>query len=413
MRIHLVSNLFPPDVLGGYELLAADVARGLQERGHEVTVVTTGGGAISLAPPGTGVRVERILRLSRPFGSEARRDRLRHLFAAVMNRHAVRRLVDLEGVPDAVLVMSLRRMGLEPIRAYAGSGVRPVFTVNDDWPVAFVPTRRGIGGLLDAAPWARGTWRDIEVQRVVYLSDAIRRMVREAGAPMPHGRVQPQGVRLADFPPRPFRPIAASPSLLFVGRLHPTKAPEVAIDTLADLRKHGITATLDVAGKPADEAYGASLRARAERAGVSAAITWHGLVPRDHLPQLFARCDALLFPCAWEGEAQGLTYMEAMASGLLVVAFPRGGAREILDEHPVAARASENSGEAFAKTIVALLGDVPRQRGLVEGGLRAFREQVSLDRYIEVLEEELLAASRRTPIARGSSHAGKHSVFGI
>jgi hypothetical protein len=42
VRLHLLSNLYPPDVLGGYELLAADVAARLRARGHEVRVVTTG-----------------------------------------------------------------------------------------------------------------------------------------------------------------------------------------------------------------------------------------------------------------------------------------------------------------------------------------------------------------------------------
>ena len=42
MRILLVSNLYPPVVYGGYEILCAQAADELRKRGHEVEVVTSG-----------------------------------------------------------------------------------------------------------------------------------------------------------------------------------------------------------------------------------------------------------------------------------------------------------------------------------------------------------------------------------
>ena len=41
MRILLLSNLYPPHVLGGAEILARDYAVNLEELGHEVTVLTS------------------------------------------------------------------------------------------------------------------------------------------------------------------------------------------------------------------------------------------------------------------------------------------------------------------------------------------------------------------------------------
>ncbi|MGH7413760.1 MAG: glycosyltransferase, partial [Candidatus Rokuibacteriota bacterium] len=41
MRVCLVSNLYPPDVLGGAEVVVGNLARGLQAAGHEVMVVAT------------------------------------------------------------------------------------------------------------------------------------------------------------------------------------------------------------------------------------------------------------------------------------------------------------------------------------------------------------------------------------
>jgi glycosyltransferase involved in cell wall biosynthesis len=391
MRVHLLSNLFPPDVLGGYELLASDVAIRLRARGHEVTVVTSGTGD---EEPG----IARVMSLSRPFADPASSDRLRHLAAAIRNRAVLGRLIRQRGLPDAVLVMSLRRLGLEPLRVYAELGAPSVVTVNDDWPVSYV---RGRGGrplsraLLDRGPLARHTWRGIHVERAVYLSETIRSVVRASGAPMPVGVVRAQGVDLKHFHPRPFRPIGDAPKLLFVGRIHPTKAPDVAIDALKTLRARGVDAHLTIAGGAADPVFEAELRARA--APVASHVRWLGQVDRSRLRDVYAAADAFVYPLRWAEEAQGLTYMEAMAVGVPVVAFPCGGARELLDDHDATARSAECTGDAFADALMALTGDVSRQRAIVARGTSMVNEHASLDRYVDALENELFEAAKRRP----------------
>ena len=112
MRTLLVSNLFPPDVLGGYELLADDVARALRGRGHDVHVLSTG------APRGEDPSwVHRSLSLIRPFGEPPARDRLRHALAAPRHRRVVEELLAREGPFDAALFLSQRRLGLHVARA--------------------------------------------------------------------------------------------------------------------------------------------------------------------------------------------------------------------------------------------------------------------------------------------------------
>ena len=41
MKILIISNLYPPFFMGGYELLCGDVVEGLKKRGHEVRVFTS------------------------------------------------------------------------------------------------------------------------------------------------------------------------------------------------------------------------------------------------------------------------------------------------------------------------------------------------------------------------------------
>jgi glycosyltransferase involved in cell wall biosynthesis len=383
MRVHILTNLFPPDVLGGYELLAADVVERLRARGHDVKVVTSG-------QCGTSPDIARILHLSRPFSERASADRMRHAAAALANRASLQRFLAVDGRPDAVLVMSLRRLGLEPLRVYADANVPSVITVNDDWPVCYVRSSDAgpFSRVLDRA-FVRNTWRGVPTNSVVYLSERIREIVRASGAPLPAGPVQAQGVDLARFYARPFAPMSATaPKLLFVGRIDPTKAPDVAIDTLITLRARGVDASLMFAGAASDPAYWSELRARA--APVAEHVQWLGQIAHSRLRDVYASADAFLYPLRWEGEALGLTYMEAMATGVPVVAFPRGGARELLDEHDTVARSATCDGDGFANAIVALASDVSRQRTLVRAGAALVREHASLDHYVDTLERELV-----------------------
>ena len=391
MRVLILTNLYPPDVLGGYELLARDVAEGLARRGHDVGILTTGAGARQGA-------VTRTLRLTRPFGQPAGRDRLRHLWSGRHNRAATRRCLRDGARPDAALVMSLRRLGLAPLRALQERGVPFVVTVNDDWPVVYGAGARPrwrarVGRFLDEALVPARRWRGLRPAATVYLSEAVRRSVREAGVPLGAGSLRPQGVDLSIFSPRPFRPMRPEPRLLFVGRLHPSKAPDVALDALAALRQRGLAATLALVGEPVSAAYRDALAQRARALGVEARVTWTGPVPRERLPAVYRDADALLFASRLEHEGQGLTYLEAMACGLPVVAWPSGGAREFLERHDAARLVSACSGDAFADGLLALHRDPGAQQALVTRALGIVTEHASLDAYVRGLEAELLRAA--------------------
>ncbi|NCC66085.1 MAG: glycosyltransferase, partial [Spirochaetia bacterium] len=47
MRILIISNLYPPHVLGGYEILCHQVVSYLLDRGHQVHVLTSDHGQAS------------------------------------------------------------------------------------------------------------------------------------------------------------------------------------------------------------------------------------------------------------------------------------------------------------------------------------------------------------------------------
>jgi len=389
MRILLASNLFPPDVLGGYELLASDVAHALRSRGHDVHVLTTGERRSD-----DPIWVHRTLRLVRSFDKPASLDRLRHALVARDQEVATADVLTLGF--DAAVVMSMRRLGLHVPRALQRAGIPTVYCFNDDWFLAHRPgeaktaARRAMWTALEKVALGARTWRGVHVERAVYVSAAIRAALRDGGAPLPDGTVCFQGVDRAVFHARPERGVPAAPKLLYAGRVHPTKGVDVAIEALGALRRDGVAATLSVVGTGAKEELDRLARIAAEQ-GVTRAVDFRGFVPRAELGDVYREHDIFLFPSLWE-EPAGLTYLEAMACGVPVAAIARGGAKELL-------RHEENALVAFdAATLAAAVHRMTNESELVarivRGGETTVREHASLERYVGAIEDELTRAAR-------------------
>src|SRR5690349_2407145 len=80
MRILTVTNLYPPDVVGGYELGCAQMVAALGRRGHEVKVLT----ATAREPVPHSDQVWRRMRLVNLFDAELHSARRSQADAAVM-----------------------------------------------------------------------------------------------------------------------------------------------------------------------------------------------------------------------------------------------------------------------------------------------------------------------------------------
>ena len=133
--------------------------------------------------------------------------------------------------------------------------------------------------------------------------------------------VIPNGV---DLDAIPFGERAADPPyLLFAGRIAPEKG---AADAIAIARAAGYR--LIIAGGVYDQAYFSERIQPSLRADPDA-ITLLGPLPHERVWSLMAGATAVLVPSQWE-EPFGLAACEAQAAGAPVIAYARGGLRDIV-----------------------------------------------------------------------------------
>jgi UDP-glucose:(heptosyl)LPS alpha-1,3-glucosyltransferase len=167
-------------------------------------------------------------------------------------------------------------------------------------------------------------------RRVVAVSERVRKQLKEYHH-VPDERIViiPNGINLDRFDPsnansraeiRRSLGIAEDvPVLLFVGNQFRLKGLEFAIRALAEMKTQAV---LLVVGSDTVTPF----KRLAEKRGVSDRVIFAG--SRSDLPRIYPAADALVLPTLYETFA--LVCLEAMASGLPVLASPVGGIEDYL-----------------------------------------------------------------------------------
>ena len=186
---------------------------------------------------------------------------------------------------------------------------------------------------------------------------------------------------------------------LHVGRLAAEKGVDQVVRAFLLAREllPAGAARLVIAGAGPEEA---SLRALA-----GPDVLFLGVLDRQRsLPRLYASADAFLF--ASLTETLGLVVLEAMASGLPVIAVPAGGVADHLrnDENGIAV--PPHDVDAMARAIVALTLDAIRRRRLSDGARRtacALDWNTELDRLDAIYREVIGWNEKSGQHSRGAS----------
>jgi 1,2-diacylglycerol 3-alpha-glucosyltransferase len=172
--------------------------------------------------------------------------------------------------------------------------------------------------------------------------------------------------------------------VLLVSRLAREKNIELALAAFARLGDPN--ARLILAGEGPQRL--ALLRA-ARAAGVAERVRFLGHVPREALPELYASCDAFVFPS--RTETQGLVLAEALAAGLPIAAVDTPQTRDVLQDAGILAPAEPEALACAVRRALARGRSVQSAAHLAQS---RFNLQLQARRVIGLYED--LLARRRT-----------------
>jgi glycosyltransferase involved in cell wall biosynthesis len=308
VKILLICHEYPP-IGGGSATVASGLARALAAE-HDVTVLTTGYGALPAEERQGAVTVRRVRTLRRTAYGATPIELLAFTLAAVWLGARLCRTsrfdacVAIQGIPAAWVAWPLGWLFKMPyLVALVGADV-PGFL-----PERFDRLHRVV------APLTRRTWR--RAAAVAANSDSLRTLAERTARPLGitvetilYGvdtdvHRPPDGGREA-WPVR----------FLFVGRLSTQKGPGYLVDAVARAHERLQGRAIVVMVGDGEEREALEARVRAER--LDDVISFRGWLSREDLARGYREASVFVLPSLDEGRSQAA--LEAMACGLAVVA---------------------------------------------------------------------------------------------
>lgn len=393
-RILVLSNLYPPAVVGGYEVECSGVVEQLQQD-HEVLVLTSRKGR---RRGGTEPGVIRGL----PFlPSRSLLKLLTPLYAIRAATVTRRALHDFR--PDLVYVWNGSEIPQISIRLLETSGATIAYRVCEHW----------FGSLYTSDPFMRalrgGPWKRpmralnalvpglrVEVRRpidvaVCWNSELVRREARPPATTRPvlERTVIPATKQSEEFIDLPRRP-SNQPTIAYIGRISREKGLDIALRAVAMLhRRDGLEVRFDLAGTGEAQLL-AELEALASELHIADRVRFLGRQDVAGLKQLFQTVHALVVPSTWE-EPAPLVIVEGALARVPLIASRVGGIPEMIRDPEEALLCPPSDPSALADALRRTLDEPAEAQVRAEHAferVQAFR----IDRYHEAMDAFLAAA---------------------
>ncbi|MFH1144238.1 MAG: glycosyltransferase family 4 protein [Candidatus Eisenbacteria bacterium] len=395
MRIAFFTRCLPAHGLGGMEIHAEQVARGLAARGHEVVVYTTrldDGPRVVADASGDNPKIH-FLAGTRPrsyiggYWAVSRaaflRDHAARAFDVAFSESSGANGLLRDASPIVpVTVFLVGTAGAELVSKIRKKAFRPRTILGIGWNlISHLQSRRYLPRAARILCESEGlrTWAMREMP-----FEASRVSVAWLGVDT--SRFTPEGPVLPEIRDR----AGARTCIIFGGRFEKEKGFDVAIRAVAPIltRYSDVCAFLVGAGREKT-----SLTALARP--LTATGRFHILtpIPHERLAEMYRGAAVYLMPTIRK-EGSALSLVEAMACGCAVVASRVGGLPSLLRDEVDAILVPPGDVEALSRAIARLLDDPDlRVRLAVEAAATA-RARFSLDSMIDQIEETLHVAAR-------------------
>ncbi len=403
MKILGLSNLYPPDFLGGYEIGCSQLVDALRERGHELLVAT----AVPRYPvTGDPPHVRRIFELvdewnPNQMGTHPFIQRVHESGSRLVNAHNARMLINLlDGFsPDVVFISNIVGLGgLGLLGCLQFLKVPWVWHLGDCVPRVLCSRYMVFDRVVPAL--AREFSRQM-AGRYIVVSQQLRDEIETSGIEL-GGIVEiiPYWINgeRPESRPRHARSEGGPLRIMSAGQVSREKGVDLLIEAAAIVCDSGrADFLLDIYGQVEGPAFEALIREHR----LHDRVRLMGVRPHAQLLELYGRYDVFAFPSR-NREPFGLVPLEAAARGCVPLITQRTGVAEWL-VHGVHCLKVERTARAFAAAFSSILD------GTTDLGPIGRRAEVTtwrdfhIDAIIPRIENALIEAARQSRDGAGSA----------
>ena len=223
---------------------------------------------------------------------------------------------------------------------------------------------------------------------ILARSDSLAAQLERLGCPREKITVQRAGIPLDDWPFLERQPPEGGAwQFIQAGRLIEKKACDITLRAFASLHQRLPHTRLVIAGEgPLEE----DLRRLARDLGIANAVQFAGFLDQAALRDAYGRAHVFVHPSRTgrDGNVEGVpnTMLEAMATGLPVLATRHGGIPEAVHHERSGRLAQENDWETLAIHMIDLIGDPETWKATGRAAREDVVETFEQSKQIEVLE---------------------------
>ncbi len=349
MKLLLITNLYPPQELGGYGRSMADFAWGLRELGHSVNIICSDAPYLESNSSFNNENINRNLLLKGSF---------RHGVQHILDPHK-RKQIDnhnnallyrliTENSWDGILIGNIDLIGYE---------------ILDTLTKSELPILHHIG-FMDP-PFESIHLPSAKNYKVVASSEAVKKALiktnfAKQSSPVvyPGARVELYGQEATKrpLPPLPNGTFNSPLCISYAGLLMATKGLHTLIEAIVKLKQRSIFTRTLIAGGDFQEGYQEVLKNYLEENKLDDSVYFTGSLERNQLARFFRLNHVFVFPSIYP-EAFGIVQAEAMASGLALITSGVGGSKEVLKEGITGFSFHEGNSDELCKKLTLLIKD--------------------------------------------------------
>ena len=187
------------------------------------------------------------------------------------------------------------------------------------------------------------------------------------------------------------------PVLLYVGRLDKEKRIDTILRALPDILRasdvHFVVAGIGIERHGLEDLTG--------KLGIQNAVTFTGFVPDKDLPNIYRIAD--VFIIAGIAELQSIVTMEAMASGLPVIAVNAMALPELVHDGENGYLFSDGDSQAIAEKVIAVLTNRPMREQMSQKSLAIIKNH-DINKTVEKYEAIYEGVISRSKFERSSAN---------
>ena len=423
MRILVISNLYPPYFMGGYELGCQDVVDGLRQRGHEVTVFTSTYGVDAASQDDS---IYRIFSPRYPLRQYKMWKPLYFIPLLLSELTDWRQFLHYykKASPDIIYIWNGLGLSYSLLYKIQELATPVAFYIFEHWLTKLHENTAPEGFSLYHEPWI-GFWIKTEknvlmhaakkilaallslfgftvrfkpfpLHHVHYACNMLKEDALKVGLPVHTARVIYYGLNtgegpfsaLAQEPPRGGYALTTPLKLLYVGNLLRSKGPHTLLQACGLLDARGINYNLTIVGKKLDEPYYDELLKIASDLQLGTRIKFELNLGRNALISLYKDHHILIIPSIWR-EPLGMVFLEGMIAGIPVIHTGAGGSSELVQDGENCLLFAPGNHDALARQIERLAQDRDLYAGLSAAGKQTVMERYTLAKMLDEIEEDL------------------------